>query len=260
MLRDLFYYLFPNVTVPHLIFNIQNLRQQIVSAEVRLIILKETNLEEKYFITAQIIALEAELNQQFFSLLVITRDDEVYQHRTWLEKQNTTYGPLYARIFKRWQLEQNCGPSLLNLSYLQHQSPIPSCQKYPLPRGINPFDDSQSTIETGYRFSDGCAVRNFNMPYPYNNLSEQTIDILPLASLTDFMDSTPLTAPQFLDFSVNYDLTLQLSHFERMLSRNESIETTLIVVPELMRLTDCRDDIPTNSSINRYNISDKFWP
>ncbi|VDM18452.1 unnamed protein product [Wuchereria bancrofti] len=97
MLRDLFYQLFPDVTVQQLFYNIQNLKQQIISAQVRLVILKETNLEEQHLVLTRIAALQAELEQQLFFFIVATGHDEVPTFRNWIEKQDTTYGPLYAR-------------------------------------------------------------------------------------------------------------------------------------------------------------------
>lgn len=68
-----------------------------ISAQVRLLILKEADMEEQYSVFSQIIALQKEVEQQLFFYVVASRHDEVPQFRNWMEKQDTTYGPLYAR-------------------------------------------------------------------------------------------------------------------------------------------------------------------
>ncbi|EFO21886.1 hypothetical protein LOAG_06599 [Loa loa] len=213
MLRDLFYQLFPNVTAQELFCNIQNLKQQIISAQVRLVILKETDLEEKRFVLTRIAALQAEMEQQLLFFVVATRHDEVPRFRNWIEKQDTTYGPLYARTFKRWKGEQNWRPNLLYPPYLQHPPLIPLYLRYPSSPGIIFFGGVQNQLGMGYRFSDKDAVRNSNIPFLPNPSA-----IVP----PDIMDSRSSTPPELPDLFADFQLPLQLSSS----SENESTETT----------------------------------
>ncbi|KAK6103447.1 hypothetical protein QQG55_12535 [Brugia pahangi] len=207
MLRDLFYQLFPGATVQQIFHNIQNLKQQIISAQVRLVILNDANLEEKHLVLTRIAALQAELEQQIFFFVVATRNDEVPIYRNWLEKQDTTNGPLYVRTFKRWQDEQHWRPSLSYPPYLQNRSTFPLYLRYPplappllsllpppsllpalppqQPLSVLPalpqlppvppprifFDDLQSRPGISYRFSDREALRNFNIPFLFKPTS-----------------------------------------------------------------------------------------
>lgn len=68
-----------------------------ISSQVRLLILNETDVEEQRFIHARLAALQAEMEQQLFFFNIATGYDEVPKFRNWIEKQDTTYGPLYAR-------------------------------------------------------------------------------------------------------------------------------------------------------------------
>ncbi|CAG9532750.1 unnamed protein product [Cercopithifilaria johnstoni] len=168
MLRDLFVQLFPNFTPEMLICNLQNLKQQMISAQVRLLILKETDMEERFIVLTRIAAIEREIEQQLFFYIVSLSYDEVPQYRNWIEKQDTTYGPLYARTFKRWQDELNWRPSLLYPPYLQHQSHLPLFLRSPSLHTTMFFDSLQNQGGVDYRSSDENAVRNFNMPFLRN--------------------------------------------------------------------------------------------
>uniref|UniRef100_A0A8R1XMY5 Uncharacterized protein n=1 Tax=Onchocerca volvulus TaxID=6282 RepID=A0A8R1XMY5_ONCVO len=253
MLRDLFYHLFPYVTVEDLISNIQNLKKQIISAEVRLIILKKTNLEESHRINTRIIELQAELNQQYFFLHVATKNDELSKYRTWLEKINITDGPLYVRKFKPWHNEQNfCDSDLFNPLYLRHQSLRRIFQS--ILHRINLIDSSKNRAGRGDNFSDGFSIENFNIPYIYNILLRPTIRNLPSTSSFPYFTDSVLPMPsEFPNSSTPHiELAMQLIHLAKMLVGNEIVENALFMASEPIRSSNSSNDRNSlNSNTNR---------
>ncbi|VBB25207.1 unnamed protein product [Acanthocheilonema viteae] len=172
-----------------------------ISAQVRLLILKESDVEERHFILAQIAALQKEMEQQLFFYNIMSRYDEVPQFRNWIEKQDTTYGPLYARTFKRWQDELRWRPDLLYPSYLQHQPISPLYLRLPSPYTIIFSGGSQNRPSLDYRLPGENAVRNFNTSFLHN--------LSPLVP-PNLMDlRLPMPPVQLPQFSANFQLPLQ---------------------------------------------------
>ncbi|VDK68375.1 unnamed protein product [Litomosoides sigmodontis] len=195
MLRDLFLELYPNFTPQTLFCNLRSLKQQMISARVRLLILKDTDVEERYAVFVRIAEIQRELEQQLFFYVLASRCDEVPQFRNWTERQDTTHGPLYARTFKRLQDELNMRLNMLHPLHLQPF--VPFVQRPPLPHAIIFSGGPQNRpTSTDLNIPGENAMRNFNMPFLQNAL--------------------PFISPNSMDFrlpmpqiSANFQLPLQ---------------------------------------------------
>uniref|UniRef100_A0A0R3S3V4 WW domain-containing protein n=1 Tax=Elaeophora elaphi TaxID=1147741 RepID=A0A0R3S3V4_9BILA len=142
--------------------NLMSLKQQMISVQVRLLVLKESDVEEEQLALEQLAALQREMEQQLFLFHIASQKDEAPQFRNWTEKQDTTNGPLYARTFKRRQDESNWKPNLLHPPCFQQQlSPLPLPPNIPSSNRIM-FPCNPPGID--YRFPGENALRHFSMP------------------------------------------------------------------------------------------------
>uniref|UniRef100_A0A915PQ85 Uncharacterized protein n=1 Tax=Setaria digitata TaxID=48799 RepID=A0A915PQ85_9BILA len=253
MLRDLFHHLFPNTTVQQLLYNIQDLKQQIVSAQVRLVILKDTDLEEKELVVERIVALEAEMEQEIFLLVVATEHDEVHKCRTVLEKEDTTYGPLYRRVFKPRQIEQHWKVESFYPPYLQH----PPLYQTPPPCRIILFGNAQNPVDTSCRFFERCPT-NFNM-HLYNNPPKQTVGAFPSIPVPDVMGFKSSMMLQLPEPSVDMQLPLHFTPSPERQSEIDDVRDGRVMRLESMNTAERRSRALKNiNNVKRDYFNEEF--
>ncbi|VDN02080.1 unnamed protein product [Thelazia callipaeda] len=132
MLHDLFHRVFPSATSENISSTIQAIKQEMISTEVRLAIIKDTNLQEKEFLEEKMLELEAQFRQELLLLHILSEDDDVKGYRSRSELQDTAKGPLYARIAYAFAF-LNIANILLALLRMKHDLRQPNSQRPEVP-------------------------------------------------------------------------------------------------------------------------------